>query len=141
MNTAASTAAAMRSSREQMASTFVRIASRPTLIGWTSTQDTSLTTHNRSATYDYLRCSRMDCRTNAGLYNTEDEMKKGAVVQITDKSNRWFPCLAIVEEVKNWGVQGYVLVPRNNGISQLYLRIGKEHYQEVGTAVITAEDK
>lgn len=39
---------------------------------------------------------------------------RGDIVQIVNDKHPWFPCLAIVDEVKSWGVQAYVLVPESN---------------------------
>lgn len=63
---------------------------------------------------------------------------ENAVVQITDESHQWFPALLIVEELKGWGVMGYLYVVTNtqepNG--QAYIRVKTESFERIGTAII-----
>lgn len=68
----------------------------------------------------------------------EMEAKKGDIIQITDKSDKWFPCLLVVSEVKSWGVQGYVTIPHSESVGNAYYRIEKGKYEVVGFAVIVA---
>ena len=67
-----------------------------------------------------------------------DEIKVGDIVQITDETNRWYPCLLIVDEVKSWGIQGYITIPTNddewNG--NAYYRIENGKFEKVGSAVL-----
>lgn len=39
-------------------------------------------------------------------------LKKGDIVQVNPDKNDWGPSLVVVEEVKDWGVQGYTYLPR-----------------------------
>lgn len=61
------------------------------------------------------------------------------IVQITDESHHWFPCLVVVTEPKSWGVQGYVMIPSNDGSGtrQAYIRPRNEQIEVVGKAIIT----
>jgi len=59
------------------------------------------------------------------------ELKKGDIIQITNDDDKWFPCLLIVDEVKNWGVQGYISIPLQGAA---YYRIKHEGFKKVGTA-------
>jgi hypothetical protein len=53
----------------------------------------------------------------------------GDIVQITDESHHWYPCLIIVTEVKSWGIQGYITIPSNdnnpNGNAFIRLKDGE----------------
>jgi hypothetical protein len=69
-------------------------------------------------------------------------IEEGDIIQITDESNNWFPCLLVVSEVKSWGVQAYITVPTNdkevNG--NAYYRIETGKFEKVGHAVLTVEN-
>lgn len=68
-------------------------------------------------------------------------MEPGDIVQITDESHPWFPCLLVVDEVKSWGVQAYVTIPKSNNNTELpgqaYNRLPFKKIKKVGAAVIT----
>lgn len=68
------------------------------------------------------------------------EIEVGDIIQITDESNKWFPCLLIVSEVKSWGVQAYITIPKNDGtrLGQAYYRIENGKYEKVGSAILVA---
>ena len=57
-----------------------------------------------------------------------------AVVQISPESaNKVFAgCLAVVDEVHDWGVRGYVLVPRPEGAAPAYVRLKWEEIELIG---------
>ena len=63
-------------------------------------------------------------------------IEKGTIVQITNKEHNWFPCLIIVDEVKTWGIQGYLVVPTNDSKpnSTAHTRIETADFELVGTA-------
>lgn len=61
---------------------------------------------------------------------------KGDIVQITNTKCEWYPCLLIVDEVKTWGIQGYVLVPTPSGVGSAYYRVNTEDFDKVGKAII-----
>jgi hypothetical protein len=66
------------------------------------------------------------------------KIEEGDIVQIIDETDHWFPCLIVVSEVKTWGVQGYVTIPRNgedpNG--NAYRRLAFDKVERVGRANI-----
>lgn len=64
------------------------------------------------------------------------KLQKGDIVQVTDMEDEWFPCLLIIDEVKAWGIQGYVSVP---GSGTAYYRIANGKFEKVGTATIVME--
>lgn len=68
-------------------------------------------------------------------------IEKGDIIQITDESDKWYPCLLIVSEVKSWGVQAYITIPRNDGeqLGNAYYRIENGRFERVGSAVVLAE--
>ncbi len=67
----------------------------------------------------------------------------GDIIQITDESHAWFPCLLIIDEVKMWGVQAYALTPTKNDGSekpaQYFNRLEFGEFEKVGVAVIGME--
>lgn len=65
-------------------------------------------------------------------------MKKGDIIQIIDQKDNWYPCLLIVDEVKSWGVQAYILIPNNDGRDPgiAYYRISNGKFESVGVALI-----
>lgn len=60
----------------------------------------------------------------------------GTIVQITNESHAWFPCLVVITEVKGWGVQGYVSMPTGNGIGNAFIRLKHDEIEWVGRAVV-----
>jgi hypothetical protein len=64
------------------------------------------------------------------------------IVQITDPEHYWFPCLVVVTEPKSWGVQGYVMIPHNDGTptGQAYIRPRNEQIEYVGKAIVVDRD-
>lgn len=69
-----------------------------------------------------------------------EELKEGDIIQITDETNKWFPCLLIVSEVKSWGVQAYITIPKNDGtpLGNAYYRIENGKFEKVGSALLVA---
>lgn len=67
------------------------------------------------------------------------EPVEGDIVQITDSSHPWFPCLLTVTEPKPWGIQGFVTIPNSNDGSEptgrAFNRLNKGQYEVVGKAV------
>ena len=64
-------------------------------------------------------------------------MHKGTIVQITDRDHHWFPCLIIVDEVKSWGVKGYITYPVSNDgnpNNSAWIRLSNGEFKEVGEA-------
>ena len=68
------------------------------------------------------------------------ELKRGDIIQITDENDKWYPCLLIVDEIKPWGVQAYISIPRNDGepCGSAYYRIKSGKFEKVGEAVLLA---
>lgn len=64
------------------------------------------------------------------------------VIQL-DPTNDWGPLLCIVDEIKNWGVRCYALVPqqRAEGPGHMYLRVEHDLYKVVGKAAWVARDE
>ena len=66
------------------------------------------------------------------------EIAVSDIVQITDESHHWFPCLVVVSELKSFGIQGFVFIPHNDGkpAGEAYIRLTAGSFEKVGTAVI-----
>lgn len=69
-------------------------------------------------------------------------MEADDIVQITDENHHWFPCLIIVSEVKHWGIQGYMTIPKDNmgDRGNAYIRLVEGTYEKVGHANIVVGD-
>lgn len=67
-----------------------------------------------------------------------NEIKSGDIVQVTDKHDKWYSCLLVVDEVKSWGIQAYITIPQNGGkpLGNAYYRIENGKFEKVGSAVI-----
>lgn len=62
-------------------------------------------------------------------------LKKDDIVQIVPEHN-WGGCLLVVDEVKSWGIQGYVEIPLKG---QAYIRIKNGEFEVVGRAVFVID--
>lgn len=63
----------------------------------------------------------------------KDKIQEGDIIQIVNPENAWFPALLIVSEVKSWGVQAYLFVPKQG---KAFYRIDKDDFAIVGIAEI-----
>jgi hypothetical protein len=63
-------------------------------------------------------------------------LNKGDIVQIINERNRWFPCLVIVNEIKDFGIQGYITLPTNDeeANGNAFIRLNSEDITKVGCA-------
>ena len=61
------------------------------------------------------------------------KMKRDDIIQITDLDDKFYSCLLIVDEVKSWGVQAYMTVPKNG---DAYTRVKNGSFEVVGKAKI-----
>lgn len=65
----------------------------------------------------------------------------GDIVQITNPLHPWYPCLLVVDEVKSWGVQAYVSIPRSNSnrdVGDAYNTLVSTDFEIVGVAQVVA---
>ena len=61
---------------------------------------------------------------------------KNAVVQVNEKGQQdWIGCLVQVSEVKGWGIQGWVHIPKSG---QAYIRLKWEEIDYIGQAVMAS---
>lgn len=59
---------------------------------------------------------------------------ENSVVQINEKGqDGWVGCLVQVDEVKNWGIQGWVKIPRSG---DAYIRLEWDVIDYIGQAVM-----
>ena len=67
-----------------------------------------------------------------------ETFEPGNIIQITDPSDKWYSCLIIISEVKSWGIQGYITIPRNDGepLGQAYYRLKWGQFERVGNVEI-----
>ena len=67
--------------------------------------------------------------------------KVSDLVQITDRDHHWFPSIAVVDEVKSWGVQAYVWIVTNDEEPNMraFIRLEAGSFMVVGHAVLTVE--
>lgn len=66
-------------------------------------------------------------------------VEKMEIIQIAPP-HRWGGCLAVVDELKAFGVQAYVSVPTNDGQNpgQAFIRIGWDEFERYGVKVCFA---
>lgn len=68
----------------------------------------------------------------------DQELKKGDVIQITAITHHWYPALCIVDEVKSWGCQAYMIMVTSNDPAEpnnpAYIRLKENEYEYVGPA-------
>lgn len=63
---------------------------------------------------------------------------KNSVVQINENGQTdWIGCLVQVSEVKGWGIQGWVQIPKSG---QAYIRLKWEEIDYIGQAVMLSSD-
>lgn len=64
-------------------------------------------------------------------------MIKGDVIQINE-NHKWKGCLAVVDEVKSWGVQAYVPVPQDGNA---FIRLMHGDYEYIGKAILVINEE
>lgn len=64
------------------------------------------------------------------------EVVKGNIIQITNPKNPWYTCILVVDEVKSWGVQGYVTIPLQG---DAFYKVKNEDFVVVGIAKLIME--
>lgn len=73
-----------------------------------------------------------------------EDIVSGDIIQITDVLHPWFTALLIVDEVSNWGVVAYVVVPKSNKgdepPSLAYNRLQWEMFVKVGEAAVVQHE-
>lgn len=67
-----------------------------------------------------------------------EKIKKNSVVQANELSGEWTGCLLQVSEVKSWGVQAWIEIPKNG---RAYIRLEFAKIDYVGEAVMSPEDE
>ena len=70
------------------------------------------------------------------------EIQRGDVLQIVDDKHHWYPALVIVDEVKSFGCQAYMIHVTSNRTDKpnplAYIRLKDIEYEKIGEAVILA---
>jgi hypothetical protein len=66
----------------------------------------------------------------------KDKTKKGTVLQVSKESERLPGCLVIVQDVRSWGVQGYIPTPQG----LLYVRVAWNDAAYIGEAPFVWEE-
>ena len=64
------------------------------------------------------------------------EVESGSIIQANENSGDWCGCLLIVDEVKSWGVQAYMMVPKKG---TAFIRLNNDEFDLVGKAVLVIE--
>jgi hypothetical protein len=66
---------------------------------------------------------------------SKEDVKENSVVQLNENAAEgWVGCFLQVSEVKSWGVQGWVQIPKGGSA---YLRPTWEQMDYIGEAVLT----
>ena len=63
-------------------------------------------------------------------------VKKNDVIQITPK-DKWGGCLAIVDDVKSWGVQCFIQIPFQG---RAYYRVAWDAFEVIGEAAFVPQE-
>lgn len=63
-------------------------------------------------------------------------IKKHDIVQVVP-GHQWGGCFIYVEEVKEWGILGFVNVPLQG---RAYIRLNKGDYEKIGEAIFRPYD-
>jgi hypothetical protein len=59
-------------------------------------------------------------------------IKKNSIVQVNEHGQEgWVGCLVQVDEVKPWGIQGWVQIPMQG---QAFIRLQNDHIDYIGEA-------
>ena len=62
------------------------------------------------------------------------QIQKNSLVQVNEHGQKdWIGCLVQVDEVKPWGIQGWVQIPKQG---QAYIRLKNEEIEYIGEAVM-----
>lgn len=77
----------------------------------------------------------MEC--TAAPTDTAKNIEQHSIVQVVPE-HQWAGCLVVVDEVKSWGMQGYVQVPMGG---QAYIRLKWEEFEPItnNRAIFTPE--
>lgn len=68
----------------------------------------------------------------------DNRIIENAVVQVNEKGQQdWIGCLVQVSEVKGWGIQGWVQIPKSG---QAYIRLKWEEIDYIGQAVMASAE-
>lgn len=68
----------------------------------------------------------------------DNRIIENSVVQVNEKGNQdWIGCLVQVSEVKLWGIQGWVQIPKSG---QAYIRLKWEEIDYIGQAVMESSE-
>ena len=66
-------------------------------------------------------------------------MKKNSVVQINENGPEgWIGCFVQVSEIKTWGIQGWVEIPKGGSA---YIRLKSKEFDYIGEALLTKQDE
>lgn len=66
------------------------------------------------------------------------EVENGYIIQANEKTDDWCGCLLIVDEVKPWGVQAYLKIPKQG---TAFMRLKNDEFELVGKAVLVMESE
>lgn len=66
----------------------------------------------------------------------------GDIVQITAQGHKWMSALAVVDEMKSWGVQAYIQsIDAKGALGHVYVRLRHNEYGKCGTAMLVSADQ
>jgi hypothetical protein len=70
-----------------------------------------------------------------------DDLKPGDVVQVTDERTGIVGAFMMVEEVKPWGIQGFIHhIDTFENARRLYLRLEHGRFERIGRAALIPAD-
>ena len=88
----------------------------------------------------YIRTQASTAQVDENVYRIEIDQElplhKNSVVQVVDKDHPFFPALVVVDEIKRWGIQGYVNVPTGKETHRAHVRVKWDSLVRVGQAIV-----
>jgi hypothetical protein len=83
-----------------------------------------------------LQCAGVDeVQINTGQVGSkEDPPNIGELVQVNETLPHWFRCIVTVDEIKPWGIQGFVTMPEapNRRAGDAYIRLEWREFIRLG---------
>ena len=67
-----------------------------------------------------------------------ENIKENSVVQINENGQEgWVGCLVQVDEVKSWGIQGWVQIPMGG---RAFIRVNNGEFDVIGQATLVPQE-
>lgn len=71
-----------------------------------------------------------------GIMTTGPDFERGDIAQITQAGHYWRGVFVVVDEVKNWGIEGHMLIPQGREVGMAPIRLAYDEIERVGHVAI-----